>query len=277
MCNFCLICLLDASASYVNTDISPSYQVAVANLVHGLASGVSTTTTVATSTTTPATTKTATTTTTKIATTTTTKTATATATPTNTPITCVKDGQSCSIEGQLACSGNSFAMCDHGVWGLRGCPSGLTCFSTTDGASVYCGQGSNSMTCASISALTTTRKVLSTPVVKKVIGPSAKPYKGGHVTAQFSVTDSDAGSFSALINVRRLDKKSFGKIVTAQFKVANNIKITSVQNGSVIQKGNQVKIQFKNKKKTMMAVIEMNGQIKGGIFVAPKVNTMKFY
>ncbi|KAG2206238.1 hypothetical protein INT47_007251 [Mucor saturninus] len=271
------VMLWDASASYANTDISPSYQVAVANLVHGLANGgstPSTTSTISTTTTASTTTKT-TSTTTKTTTTTTTST---TAAPTSTPVTCIKDGQKCSTEGQVACSGNSFAMCNHGAWGLQGCPSGLTCFSTTDGSSVYCGQGSgSSTTCDLISTLEITRNTLNTGVVKKTIGPSAKPYMGGHVIAQFSVTKSDAKSFTALVNVRRFDKISFGKTITAQFKVADNITVTSVEGGTVIQKGNQVKVQLKNEKKTMMAVIQLKGQIKGGIFVAPKVNTMKFY
>lgn len=252
-----LIVLLDASAAYANTDVSPSYQVAIANLVHGLGNSGPITTT--------STTKTVST-TTKTATSTT-----VTAVPTGTPSTCIKDGEKCSTEGQVGCSGNSFAMCNHGVWGLQGCPNGLTCFSTTDGGSVYCGQGNGGNTCDLISPLEVTRTALNP------IGPTVKPYKGGHVTAQFSVTTSDTNSFTALVNVRRLDQTSFGKMITAQFKVADNIQVTNVKGGHVYQKGNQVKIQLKNEKETMMAVIQLKGQIKGGIFVAPKVNTMKFY
>lgn len=131
--------------------------------------------------------------------------------------------------------------------------------------------------CESISTLTETSNVLSLAAMMKVIGPTAKPYRGGHVTAQFSVTESYAGTFKALVNVRRLDQNSFGNVVTVQFKVANNIEVLNVHSGKVDQKGNQVKIQLKNEKKTMIAVIQLEGQIKGGIFVAPKVNTMKFY
>lgn len=91
----------------------------------------------------------------------------------------------------------------------------------------------------------------------KVIGPTVKPYRGGHVTAQFSVTESYAGTFKALVNVRRLDQNSFGNAVTVQFKIANNIEVLNVHSGKVDQKGNQVKIQLKNEKKAMIAVIQL--------------------
>lgn len=271
--------LLDASASYVNTDVSPSYQVAVANLVHG---GKPPVTTVTKTTSTTTTTKSASTTpgvstsTGKPVTTTTTTTTTTTA-PTSVPTapaTCVTNNSACSIEGQLTCAGNSFATCNHGKWGLRECPSGLTCFSTADGGSVYCATGSGNTSCPAKSATTVG---LGKPAVAKP-GPSIKPYKDGKVTAQFSVTHSDSRSFKALINARRLDKKSFGKTVTVQFKVASNIKITRVKNGKVTQNGNHVKVQFKNGgKKTMVAIIGIEGKIKSGVFVAPTASTMKIF
>lgn len=292
--------LIDASASYANADVSPSYQVAVANLVHGLSSAgnkpITTTTTIKTTTVKTTTTKSSSATKTGSASvssvptstktitvpSTTTSTAAPTTDPTNVPIVCVKDGQTCSNEGQLSCSGNSFGVCNHGKWSLRGCPSGLTCFSTADGASVYCGQGTAKNTCPSDKKLLTTTitkiaKPKSKSPVKGHEGPAAKPYKSGHITAQFSVTHSNAKSFVAIINARRLDKRSFGKTITVQFKVDKNIKITKVKGGKVTQRGNNVKIQYKNNnKKTMMAVIEVHGAIKSGVFVAPNANTLKF-
>lgn len=116
-----------------------------------------------------------------------------------------------------------------------------------------------------------------TGLVKTAVGPTAKPFKSSRVVSEFSVAKSDATSFSAIINARRLDKRSFGKTVTVQFKVASNIKITGVKNGQVSQKGNNVKVQYKiSEKKTMAAIIELEGKITSGIFVAPNANTMKF-
>lgn len=298
---------LDASASYANRDVSPSYQGAVASLVHGLKDGKpittttdpapkpttttakTTTTTVKTSTTKSATistsTKTGVPTTSAVPTktsSTTTTTTTEVPTPTGTPATCVKEGQACGTHGQYTCSGNSFATCNFGKWMLRSCPSGTTCFSTTDGASVYCAQGTESNTCPKEkSTTTTTMTVLKKPkggVVKTKTGPAAKPYKNGRVVAQFSVVDSDANSFSAVINARRLDKRTFGKSITVQFKVANGIKITSVEGGKVTQKGNNVKIQIKNgNKKSMVSIISLKGTISsGGVFIAPASSSMKF-
>lgn len=301
---------LDASASYVNRDVSPSYQGAVASLVHGLRDGkpittspapkptttttIKATTTVKPTTTNPSTVFTSTKTktnsassssavpTTSIAPTKTTTTTTEIPTPTGTPATCVKEGQACSTHGQYTCSGNSFATCNFGKWTLRGCPSGTTCFSTTDGASIYCAQGTGSNTCPKEkSATTTTMTVLKKPrggVVKTKTGPAAKPYKNGRVVAQFSVVDSDSKSFSAVINARRLDKRTFGKTITVQFKVAKNIKITNVEGGKVTQKGNNVKIQIKNgNKKSMVSIITLRGTIaSGGVFIAPASSSMKF-
>jgi chitinase len=290
----CTFIKIDASASYANTDVSPSYQVAVAKLVHGLSSAgnkpITTTTTVKTTTTKSSATKTnsasasslPTSTKTVTVPSTTTSTAAPTTDPTNVPIVCVKDGQTCSNEGQLSCSGDSFGVCNHGKWSLRGCPSGLTCFSTADGASVYCAQGTGKNTCPSDKKLlTTTITKIAKPKNKKPVkghqGPAAKPYKSGRITAQFSVTHSNAKSFVAIINARRLDKRAFGKTLIVQFKVDKNIRITKVKNGKVTQRGNNVKIQYKNSdKKTMMAVIEVHGAIKSGVFVAPNANTLKF-
>ncbi|EPB81481.1 hypothetical protein HMPREF1544_11800 [Mucor circinelloides 1006PhL] len=196
------------------------------------------------------------------------------------PISCVLNDSKCSTEGQIVCSGDSFATCNHGRWKLRQCPSSLTCFSTTDGTSVYCGQGTSGTTCPAFKSnlLVEATSLSADSKQTSFVGPTAKPYKNGRVIAQFSVTKSDAGSFEAVINARRLDQKSFGNTVVVSFKVADNIKITSVAGGTVSQTGNQVKIQYKNgSKKTMVAIVGIEGKVStDNVLVAPNVNSMKF-
>lgn len=199
---------------------------------------------------------------------------------TNSPISCVTSASKCSIEGQVACSGNLFATCNNGKWVLRSCPSSLTCFSTTDGSSIYCGQGTNSGTCPNAKSNLLVEATSFSTTFKKpsFVGPTAKPYKSGRVVAQFSVIKSESGSFEAVINARRLDRRSFGDTVIVSFKVADSIKITSVSEGKVTQTGNQVKVQYRGGNgKTMVAIMGIEGEIaSGGIFVAPNANSMKF-
>lgn len=199
---------------------------------------------------------------------------------TNSPISCVTNASKCSIEGQVACSGNLFATCNNGKWVLRSCPSSLTCFSTTDGSSIYCGQGTNSGTCPNAKSNLLVEATSFSTTFKKpsFVGPTAKPYKSGRVVAQFSVIKSESGSFEAVINARRLDQKSFGDTVIVSFKVADSVKITSVSEGKVTQTGNQVKVQYRGGSgKTMVAIMGIEGEIaSGGIFVAPNANSMKF-
>lgn len=200
---------------------------------------------------------------------------------TNSPISCVTSASKCSIEGQVACSGNLFATCNNGKWVLRSCPSSLTCFSTTDGSSIYCGQGTNSGICPNAKSNLLVEATSFSTTFKKpsFVGPTAKPYKCGRVVAQFSVIKSESGSFEAVINARRLDRRSFGDTVIVSFKVADSIKITSVSEGKVTQTGNQVKVQYRGGNgKTMVAIIGIEGEIAsgGGIFVAPNANSMKF-
>ncbi|KAI9487266.1 MAG: glycoside hydrolase superfamily [Benjaminiella poitrasii] len=329
------VTIWDASASYANTDVSPSYQEAIADLVHNLEDSSSdiTTSTKSTSTATK-TTKSKTTKTTKAKTTKTTKakttkskskhhtkssksTITSTTTKhhakttsvstrtsstktttssspasTTTTVSCVSNGETCSTNGQFACSGDSFATCDHNKWVLRSCPNDLTCFSTTDGLSVYCAQGTSGDVCPSTSTSNLMLSSLSPgnhtadytkslekvqKSSKKLVGPSVKPYENSRIIAEFSVTEVSNGNFKAIINARRLDQKSFGKTVTVQFKVASNIKITSVKNGKVTQNDNHVKIQYnKGDTQTMIAIIEIEGKVSSDVFVAPNVNSMKF-
>ncbi|KAI7898494.1 glycoside hydrolase superfamily [Cokeromyces recurvatus] len=212
--------------------------------------------------------------------------------------TCIRNGDPCSTEGELACSGDSFATCDHGAWVLRSCPRTLTCFSTTNGLSIYCGQGTSGNTCSVASPtdiMSQTlnsnnfadnfindvkkhhRKGKSSKKSKNLVGPTAKPYKNERLIAEFSVVQAKNGHFEALINARRLEQNSFGQNVFVQFKVNNKIKITSVKHGHVTQNGNQVKIRYYNgNKETMGAIISMEGTYSTGVFIAPNVNSMKF-
>ncbi|GAA5799394.1 hypothetical protein HPULCUR_004809 [Helicostylum pulchrum] len=271
------IMIWDASEVYANTEVSPNYEAAIAGLVHGLSGGpvvsstkpVTTTTTTKTSsipTTTPVT---ITTSATKTTTTITTVTKTTSSLPTeNTGIPCPTNGGLCANNGQYVCAGNSYATCNFNAWNVRGCPSGTTCFSTTDGGSIYCGAGTAG-TCPSAN-----NRIIS-PLVSPH-GPIAKAYTSSHVTAQISVSEATASGFAAVINARRLDTTTFGTTVTVQFKVANNVRVTSVDQGTVRQKGNQVKIQVRNEVESKAILIRIEGTISEGIFIAPSVNTMTF-
>lgn len=261
----------DASQVYTNTDVSPNYAVALANLVHGLDGSSPPTTTTSASTTTVKTSSSSTVTSTSSKTTTTTG-----PTPTGTPGNCPVNGGACSVNGQYACAGNSFATCNHNTWSLRACPSGTTCFSTTDGASIYCGQGTAG-SCPSPTAAVQTLEILRKPNVAATVGPIPKPYNSAHVTAQLSVKSATDSSFEAVINARRLDTTTFGKTVTVQFKVASNVEATAVENGSVAQRGSNVKITVQNDDIESKAIlISISGRVTSGVFVAPNANTMTF-
>ncbi|OAD02740.1 carbohydrate-binding module family 19 protein [Mucor lusitanicus CBS 277.49] len=267
--NFGGVTLWDASASYDNTDVSPNYQAAVADLHSTSTKSKSTTSK-------PKPTKTL--------------TSTSESNTAGSPTSCVSHASKCPTEGQMVCSGDSFATCNHGKWEIRQCPSSLTCFSTTDGSSIYCGQGTGGTICpaalkksqqlvqgATFLAANTKQKASSSSFY---VGPTAKPYKNGRVIAQFSVTkvNAGAGSFEAVINARRFDQTSFGNTVVVSFKVANGIKITGVTGGTVSQTGSQVRIQYKNRsRKTMVAIVGIKGEVStGNVLVAPNVNSMKF-
>ncbi|KAL9539397.1 hypothetical protein MBANPS3_010287 [Mucor bainieri] len=202
---------------------------------------------------------------------------------TGSPTSCISHASKCPTEGQMVCSGDAFATCDHGKWEVRKCPSSLTCFSTTDGSSIYCGQGTSGTTCPAVlkNKLLEGATLLATNIKQKAssVGPTAKPYKNGRVIAQFSVTKLNAaGSFEAVINARRLDQTSFGKTLTVSFKVADGIKITGVTDGTVSQTDNQVKIQYRShSSKTMVAIVGIQGKVStGNVLVAPNVNSMRF-
>ncbi|OKL59089.1 hypothetical protein UA08_05843 [Talaromyces atroroseus] len=50
--------------------------------------------------------------------------------------TCPVSGGSCSNNGEYACAGSSFGICDNGAWIIQSCPSGDVC--VQDGSSLYC-------------------------------------------------------------------------------------------------------------------------------------------
>ncbi|KAG0169536.1 Chitinase 1 [Apophysomyces sp. BC1034] len=268
------VSIWDASQSYGNKDVAPHYAAAVAKLVHnGASSGgfnpkpTKTSTTVAPSPTEPthsgrptkpSGTKTAST------------TAAETPAPTTNPsAVCAREGEKCSTEGQYVCAGKSFGICNHGKWVVQPCAAGLTCFSTTDGGSIYCAQGSGKTdSCA----------IASNPLsAADPDGATAKPYKSSRVNAELSVTNSDAHSFEAVINARKMDSKPFKNSIVVEFKVPKNIKVTRVTNGKVKQQGNKVKLQIRNlKKKSMSLVFTIKGKVVSGVFAAPDAKSMKF-
>lgn len=284
---------IDASQSYNNKDASPNFAVALADIVHGSSSSnddnddssdagndktVDPSTTSATPDPTSATSD-------GNAETTTTTTTTSAPSPSSTEDadndndgdaeqedTCVQDGDECSNDGQYKCVGSGFAVCNHGKWVVQQCAAGLSCMSTTDGSSIYCTQTSgsgNKNTCSN-------KQTLSSKA--DVAGPAPKAYNAARVTTQLSVKKSDDKSFQAVVNARRKDSKPFGSTVVVQMTMPPNIKVTSVDNGKVQQKGRKVKIQLKNtKKKSMSVVFTIAGSVdQGSVFSAPSANSIKF-
>lgn len=281
---------IDASQSYNNKDASPNFAVALAEIVHGSSSsnddsddssdaGNDKTVDPSTTSATPDPTST-----TSDGNTETTTTTTSAPSPSSTEDTdndnddaeqedtCVQDGDECSNDGQYRCVGSGFAVCNHGKWVVQQCAAGLSCMSTTDGSSIYCTQtsgSSNKNTCSS-------KQTLSSKA--DVAGPAPKAYNAARVTTQLSVKKSDDKSFQAVVNARRKDSKPFGSTVVVQMTMPPNIKVTSVDNGKVQQKGRKVKIQLKNtKKKSMSVVFTIAGSVdQGSVFSAPSANSIKF-
>lgn len=199
-----------------------------------------------------------------------TTTTTTAASPTATTGTCPINGAPCTNNGQYTCAGTSFATCNYNTWSLRSCPSGTTCFSTTDGASVYCGPGTNNGNDSCATSLT-----LRINDLNSNNGPAAKPYKDAHTMMQLSVSKADANGFEAVINARRLDHQSFKETSTVTFKVANHVRVTEVDQGTVSQRGNLVKLHVQNEDAESMAiVVTFKGTVSSGVFVAPRVDSM---
>ncbi|KAI8071474.1 glycoside hydrolase superfamily [Gongronella butleri] len=282
----------DASQTYSNTDASPNLAAAVGSLVHGgssASSGNSTSsssnpttapTTIATSGASSTATSTNSKATSSIGATTTSMTLSATVSPSVTvspsPVatasynvkstSCIQTGDACGMNNRYACAGKSFGICDNGKWVLQSCAAGLTCFSTTDGASVYCAQPSDNVqvnnTCTSPSS---------------AVAPKA--YNNNMVQAQLSVTNSTATSWTAVINARRTMAKPFGSKVVVSFKLpTSHMSVDSVSNGVVSKSGLSITFQVNNPyKKSMDLVFTVHGSIeKGTVFVAPSSNNLRF-
>ncbi|CAO3594147.1 unnamed protein product [Absidia cylindrospora] len=283
----------DASQTYSNTEESPNMAVAVGKLVHDASSSSggdesSTTTKSSAATTTAAPTSSGTekvTTATTTATTTTdaiTSSSSSKSSAASSPVptvtddtktaTCVKTGDSCPTNNANICAGNSFGACDNGKWVVQACPSGLTCFSTTDGTSIYCAQPNSG---ASSSRDTCNAKSGSETLASQ---KAPKPYKNNRVQAQLSVTSATSNSWSAVINARRTDLKPFGSRVVVALNLSPSMKLTSVENGKIKKSGNKVTMQIKNPhKKSMDLVFTIKGSIaKDGVFVAPSASSMTF-
>ncbi|KAI9020807.1 glycoside hydrolase superfamily [Phycomyces nitens] len=253
----------DASQSYSNTEVSPDFAHALAQLVHG------------TSVTSPGTGSTA-----PTPTSTSVNTPTSSVSPTSSPSppttgppltgTCVTNGQSCSSTGQLTCSGSGYGLCSNGKWSVQACPPGTQCFATTDSSSVYCGIATGTSTCANAIGIKGSPSGSSAP-------PVPKPYTSGQVSAQLSVVSSDTTSFKIVINARRLNTMPFGSAVVVKFTVASGLTITQVENGIFNQTGNSVSVQVKNTEKQSMAIVfSISGTLTNTVFVAPVSSTMIF-
>jgi chitinase len=257
------VSIWDASQAWANSGFASSLY----SLVHS-GSGSVTTSSSKTTTTTASLPTTSVTKTTTAATSSTKTTTSATSTATSTS--CVTNGQSCSTEGKYTCSGSSYAVCNHGAWSLTGCPSGTTCIATTDGSSIYCGYATGSTTCSALSA----RALLANSLHHH--GGVPKPYKSSQVSAQISVTTADADSFEAVVNARRTSTKAFGNTTTIEFNAPSNVKVTSVDVGTVRQVGNKVRIQIQNDVSgTMVLIATIKGTVSSGVFVAPNPASLR--
>ncbi|KAI8338928.1 glycoside hydrolase superfamily, partial [Chlamydoabsidia padenii] len=251
----------DASQTYSNTQVSPNLAVAVANLVHGSGGGntppPTTTTTTTTSGSNPSTSTTS----------------ASTPSPTSGGGQCVKTGESCPTNNQYICSGNSFAACANNQWVVQPCPASLTCFTTTDGSSIYCAQpasGSSGNTCAANSGAFTASAESS----KK----APKSYRNNRVQAQLSVVSTTNNTWEAVINARRTDLMPFGSKVVVGFNLGPQMSLTEAQNGKISQSGSKVTMQIQNPhKKSMDLVFTIKGTIDhDAVFVAPTGTGMTF-
>jgi chitinase len=193
-------------------------------------------------------------------------------TSTSTPGSCPAAGQACSTEGKYECTtGGAYAVCLYGKWSITSCPSGTSCMSTTDGASVYCGYTSGSSTCSSVSA-----QEISLQSLNKS-GAVPKPYKASQVATQLTVSNATAKAFEAVINARRVTTKPFNKLVTIEFTAPGNVKFNQVDSGNIRQVGNKVRIQAQNAYNTSMSlVVNVKGSINSGVFVAPNPASLRF-
>ncbi|KAI8053678.1 glycoside hydrolase superfamily [Gilbertella persicaria] len=235
------VMIWDASEVYANKEVSPHYEGAIAKLVHGLKGTHSPT---------PTTTS-------------------RPSKPTDKPSTCPVQGAHCSNNGQYTCAGDAYAVCNIDKWVVSPCPGETTCFSTTNGNSVYCGTGSNEDTC----------ELANNGLIESYqpeLLPTVDAYESDHFTTQFSVEHVMNHEFSATINIRRLDNRQFDKdTMEIEFQVVDGIEIVSVDQGTVTQLGNQVKIQFPNTD-MMSKVMTIKGRVHSEVFVAPMMGSFIF-
>ncbi|ORX46534.1 glycoside hydrolase [Hesseltinella vesiculosa] len=176
----------------------------------------------------------------------------------------IKPGDACSSEGQFACTGTSFATCDHGAWVVTPCGSGLTCFRTTDDSSIYCAQPSSS-------------SGLPGACPNNFVAPQA--YVTSMVRAHLSVTSATTTSWSAVVNARRTKAKPFGSKVVVTMKVPDGMVVNDViSGGKVTQSGSVATLQINNpRRKSMDIVFTIHGTIgKNGVFMAPSTSGMSF-
>ncbi|KAL0080089.1 carbohydrate-binding module family 19 protein [Phycomyces blakesleeanus] len=254
----------DASQSYSNTEVSPDFAHALAQLVHGTSvtsPGGNSPTTIPVPTTTP------------------TNTQSASTAPTSSPSppatgpltgTCVTNGQSCSTTGQLTCSGSGYGLCSNGKWSVQNCPPNTQCFATTDSSSVYCGAATGTSTCSNAIGIKGNPSGSSGVSVPK-------PYTSGQVSAQVSVASSNTSNFTFVINARRLNTMPFGSNIVVKFNISPGLNITEVENGVFQQTGSLVSIQINNTEKQSMAIVfSVSGTLSNTVFVAPIPSTMTF-
>ncbi|KAI8644014.1 glycoside hydrolase superfamily [Parasitella parasitica] len=128
------VTLWDAASSYANKEVSPSYQAAIADLVHeGTSTAKSPNSTKSHDQSTKDSDET------DIA-------ESASSSTCKSTDSGIEDGAKCSTNGKMVCLGKSIAVCNIDKWVIQGCGSGLACFPTADCASVYCDLATKSTT-----------------------------------------------------------------------------------------------------------------------------------
>ncbi|KAI8985151.1 chitinase 1 [Pilobolus umbonatus] len=177
-------------------------------------------------------------------------------------------GQPCSSSGGYACAPKGqFGICDNGKWVVQSCYIGTVCIPTADGVSIYCGYSSSLPNIGS--------SLNIHPLGGK--GSIPRPYSTSNVATQIVVLSASSGKFKILISARRTQITPFSQHTTVEFTTESNIRFSSSDHGTVRQVGNSVRIQVNNPSNESMAILlEAQGTIQSGIFVAPRPASLRF-
>ena len=196
----------------------------------------------------------------------------------------------CSKSEISTCMSGHVALCDHGEWSSFSCPSGTGCFSNADMSSngAYCGfaiaqdqQQTIPKSDKNNCTINNTSNFMAKPtsLVKAQVAANlyvASTTPSGNSSSSNS-TSQAKNTFDLGVNARRMNTRPFGSTVTVQMTVQPNTTITSVQGGTVSQKGRRVTLQIRNKQKKNMALqLQLSGETDSEILYAPDPRTLQF-